>query len=251
MNKEQSAKAALEFDLRRAPIPVGAGTDPASLGSLIPDVDAVDPVRSELDDWRTALHEAGHVVVGRAQGQEVGGATIIATETYGGLPWGPLGNSSQLGAADADECPGLCEKLVGLMPGPGEPRSDAADIFAHVHVRCVDLCGGSAAETLLHPDCEPWVAHSDIRQARALANLICSSERAIDAYLMFALTEAKALIIQHRDVVLAIARALMVHRSLDAVMIHEIIARAPERARRAAWKIVENNAAEFAHGLES
>ena len=45
---------------------------------------------------------------------------------------------------------------------------------------------------------------------------------------------------------LAIANALMVHRTLDAVMIYEIIARAPERARRAAWKIVEKNAADFA-----
>jgi hypothetical protein len=41
---------------------------------------------------------------------------------------------------------------------------------------------------------------------RALASLICSSESAIDAYLAFGLAEAKALIIQHRDAVLAIAR---------------------------------------------
>jgi hypothetical protein len=52
---------------------------------------------------------------------------------------------------------------------------------------------------------------------------------------MLALTEAKALIIRHRDAVLAIANALMVHRTLDAVMIHEIIALAPERVRRADW----------------
>jgi hypothetical protein len=64
-----------------------------------------------------------------------------------------------------------------------------------------------------------------------------------DAYLAFGLAEAKALIVQHQAAVLAIANALMVHRTLDAVMIHEIIARAPERARRAAWKIVEKNAA--------
>jgi hypothetical protein len=146
---------------------------------------------------------------------------------------------------------GLCEKLAGLMPGPGESRIDAAEIYAHVFVRVVDLCAGTAAETLLHPDCEPWVAHSDIRQARALASLICSSESAIDAYLMFGLAEAKALIIQHRAAVLAIANALMICRTLDAVMIHEIIARAPERARRADWARVQQSAADFAaHGLE-
>jgi hypothetical protein len=42
-------------------------------------------------------------------------------------------------------------------------------------------------------------------------------------------------IVQHRAAVLAIANALMIHRTLDAVMIHKIIALAPERARRADW----------------
>jgi hypothetical protein len=112
---------------------------------------------------------------------------------------------------------------------PGESRTDAAEIFAHVQVRITDLCAGTAAETLLHPDCEPWIAQSDIREARALASLICSPESAIDAYVMFGLAEAKALIVRHRAAVLAIANALMVHRTLDAVMIHEIIARAPGR----------------------
>ena len=205
----------------------------------------VELVRSELDDWRISLHEAGHVIVGRAQGQEVGGVTIVAGPDYGGLTWGPLGNNAQLSAADDDECPGLCEKLVGLMPGPGEPRSVAADIFAHVHVRVVDLCAGTAAETLLHPDCEPWIAHSDIRQARALASLICSSETAIDAYLLFGLAEAKALIVKHRVAVLAIANALMIHDTLDAAQIDHIIATAPERARRAAWERVAESAASF------
>jgi hypothetical protein len=42
-------------------------------------------------------------------------------------------------------------------------------------------------------------------------------------------------IVQHRAAVLTIANALMIHRTLDAVMIHKIIALAPERARRADW----------------
>jgi hypothetical protein len=43
----------------------------------------------------------------------------------------------------------------------------------------------------------------------------------------------------------------MVHRTLDAVMIHKIIASAPEQARRADWARVQQSAAEFAaHGLE-
>jgi hypothetical protein len=85
-----------------------------------------------------------------------------------------------------------------------------------------------------------------LRRYRALARLICSSESAIDTYQRFALAEAKALIIQHRDAVLAVARALMIHRTLDAVMIHKIIASAPERARRVKWVRVQQSAAEFA-----
>jgi hypothetical protein len=58
--------------------------------------------------------------------------------------------------------------------------------------------------------------------------------------------EAKALIIRHRPAVLAIANALMIHRTLDAVMIHKIIASAPEHARRAEWARVQLSAVDFA-----
>jgi hypothetical protein len=103
----------------------------------------------------------------------------------------------------------------------------------------------------LHPDDAPWIVHSDIRQARALASIICSNGAAIDAYLLFGLAEAKALIQQHRAAVLAIAEALMVERTLNAEQIDAIISAAPERARRADWTKVMDSAAEFAAGLES
>jgi hypothetical protein len=199
--------------------------------------------RSELDSWRVALHEAGHTVVGRALGSEVGGVTIIEGPDFSGKTWGPAGNSSRL--SSIDEVPDLCEKIAHLMPGPGESRANAADIFAHVQVRVTDLMAGTAAETLLHPFCPPWIAHSDIRQARKLASIICTSEVAIDAYLRFGAEEAKALIIRHRAAVLAIAEALMVHRTLDAAMIDAIISRAPECARRADWCKVLARAAVF------
>jgi hypothetical protein len=56
---------------------------------------------------------------------------------------------------------------------------------------------------------------------------------------------------RHRAAVLAIANALMIHRTLDAVMIHKIIASAPERARRSDWARVQQSAADFAaRGLD-
>jgi hypothetical protein len=201
--------------------------------------------RSAVDDWRVALHESGHVVVGRALGEEVAGVTIVPSEHFGGLTWGPKHVRSEFDGSSADDAfvPDICGKIAASMPGPGEPRINAAEAFAHVHVRVVDLCAGTAAETLLFPDDAPWIAHSDIRQARALASIICTSEAAIDAYLLFGLAEAKALILQHRAAVLAIAEGLMIERTLNAEQIDSIIAAAPERARRADWVQVLESAA--------
>jgi hypothetical protein len=218
------------------------GVDDGGRESVVAGQYPVPPGRSPLDDWRTALHEAGHVVVGRVLGEEVGGVTIVEGPDYGGLTWGPQGNSARLSNEKAD----LCEKIGALMPGDGEPRANAADIYAHCHVRVTDLCAGTAAETLLHPDDKPWIAHSDIRQARALASIICSSESAIDAYLLFGLAEAKALIMQHRAAVLAIAQALLIARTLNCEQIDAIIASAPEQARRVDWRNVLKSAADFA-----
>jgi hypothetical protein len=134
--------------------------------------------------------------------------------------------------------------------GFGEPRVNAAEVFTLCHVRCIDLCAGTAAETLLHSACAPWIAHSDVREARKIASMICTSDAAIDAYLAFGLAEAKALIIEHRAAVLAIAKALMIERSLNSEQIDNIIASAPELARRAKWADVIANAAEFSAGLE-
>jgi hypothetical protein len=90
---------------------------------------------------------------------------------------------------------------------------------------------------------------SAMRQARSLASIICTSEASIDAFLQLGLAEAKSLIGQHRAAVLAIAEALMIHRTLDGAMIDTIISRAPERARRADWRHCERNAAKFLEGM--
>jgi hypothetical protein len=82
------------------------------------------------------------------------------------------------------------------------------------------------------------------------ASIICTCDAAIDAYLAFGLAEAKALTTKHGAAVWAIAEALMVHRTLGSTQIDNIIASAPELARRAEWARVLENATEFASGLE-
>ena len=96
----------------------------------------------------------------------------------------------------------------------------------------------------------PWIAHSDVREARKIASMVCTSDAAIDAYLAFGLAEAKALVEQHRAAVLAIAEALMLERTLNSEQIDAIIATAPALARRAEWARVLENAASFTAGLE-
>jgi hypothetical protein len=183
-------------------------------------------------------------------GHEVGGVTIVPGADYGGLTWGPLFDRSML-STDNEVVPDLCAMIAASMPGFGEPRVNAAEVFSHCHTRVVDLCAGTAAETILHPNCPPWVAHSDIREARKTASMICTGEAAIDCYLAFGLAEAKALVIEHRAAVWAIAESLMVHRTLDSTQIDDIIAAAPERARRAEWARVLENATEFVAELKT
>jgi hypothetical protein len=75
----------------------------------------------------------------------------------------------------------LCEIIRALTHGAGEPRVNAAEIFAHVMLAS-SIWWPARRKLLLHPECTPWVAHGDLRQARAIASLICSSEEAITDY---------------------------------------------------------------------
>jgi hypothetical protein len=59
------------------------------------------------------------------------------------------------------------------------------------------------------------------------------------------------LIVEHRAAVLAIAEALMVERTLNSQQIDNIIASAPERARRVYWNCVRENAAHFTAGWKA
>jgi hypothetical protein len=105
--------------------------------------------RCAVDDWRISLHESGHVIVGRAFGNEIGGVTIIPSKTYGGLTWGPNHFQSGFDGSAVDDdivVPDLAEKIGALMPGPGESRSEVVDIFTHVHIRVVELCAYASGE---------------------------------------------------------------------------------------------------------
>jgi hypothetical protein len=72
------------------------------------------------------------------------------------------GNSSRL--SSLDERPDICAQIAASMPAFGEPRVNAAEVFTYCHVRVVDLCAGTAAETILHPAYRTTITMAGQRQ---------------------------------------------------------------------------------------
>jgi hypothetical protein len=93
---------------------------------------------------------------------------------------------------------------------------------------------------------------------RHFAKVAVAASPAVTALLAYAEAEAAALIRANIEIVQALVEALIERGILtgdriDAVIAREVAAKAlaDERARRAAWKIVEKNAADFAdYGLK-
>ena len=99
-----------------------------------------DQPRSAADDARIALHEASHATVHRLCGSLLGGMTCDPGEGFGGRVWGPEFESRFNSGRSA---PSLCAKIARLMPKPGMPRDEAADVYAHVFVRVTELTAGT------------------------------------------------------------------------------------------------------------
>ncbi|MHC2716488.1 hypothetical protein ACVIWV_006217 [Bradyrhizobium diazoefficiens] len=106
--------------------------------------------RTEDEDERIAIHEAGHAVAARLLGKPIGGATISPDQNgkYGGLVWGPRHSVAFGNDDDAADVPELCGHLRDLMPQDGEVRGDAADTYLHVLDRCIELSAASVAERM-------------------------------------------------------------------------------------------------------
>jgi hypothetical protein len=126
------------------------------------------------------------------------------------------------------------------MPGDGDARDDTAEIYQHVFTRVVELTAGSEIERLEFGDA--WPATDDRKQEQLLAALIFTSREAADAFITACRAEARAILRRHADVVEALAAALLQHRTLDAQMIDDAIARAvaarqlaEEHQRRRRW----------------
>jgi hypothetical protein len=208
--------------------------------------------RSEEHDDRIAVHEAGHAVAARLLGHPLGGATVDPGPGYEGRVWGEHhAEAFSQGRGDASDVRGV---LAPMMPKAGEDRSSVGDVFGNVHAHCIELMAGRAAERmLLGQEAAPHA--DDLRQARELAMLICTSEEAIETFIAHCDVAARDLLLPYGDVVMTLSIVLRIKRTLDGAEIDKIIsdvqalkALAVERGRRKRWQGVIENATAFDYG---
>jgi hypothetical protein len=196
--------------------------------------------RSYDDDLRIATHEAGHIVVARLLGHPLGGATVDPGPGYEGRVWGECYvEAFTNGRGDASH---VREALAPLMPKPGEDRSSVSDVFGSVYGQCIELMAGRAAERMLLSDGDPVPPVDDLRQARELALLICTSEEAIETFIAHCDVAARDLLLPHGVILMVLSTVLRIKRTLDGGEIDNIISDlqvqkslAVERCRRADW----------------
>jgi hypothetical protein len=209
--------------------------------------------RSDADDWRVCIHEAAHAVIGReATGEKIGGVTAVPGANYSGLCWGIHFDGSKFSHDDDDDdVPQFCRAIYRLMPGLGESRLPASDVYCHTMSRVVELVAGTEGERRFIEG-EPWYAADDIRQARYYSAMITSSTAAGEAFIEFCRVEAAERLSALSDIVLAVAEQLRLRRTLngavvDFVIVGVVAARtaADDQARRVEWQSRIANAAAF------
>jgi hypothetical protein len=222
---------------------VGVGN--ADNGGGLEEVDEYDQLlaalgRSEEHDHRIAVHEAGHAVAARLLGHPLGGATVDPGPGYEGRVWGEHhAEAFSQGRGDASN---VREALAPLMPKACEDRSALSDVFGNVYAQGIELMAGRTAERMLLEG-EPVTPVDDLRQARELAMLICSSEEAIETFIAHCDVAARDLLCPYGDVVIALSIVLRIKRTLNSVEIDNLIsdvqarkALAVESRRRADWR---------------
>jgi hypothetical protein len=205
--------------------------------------------RTEEQDHRIAVHEAGHAVCARLLGHALGGATVDPGPGYEGRVWSERHVEAFVeGRGDASD---VREALAPLMPNAGEDHSVVADILGNSYTQVIELIAGRAAERMLL-DGEPASPVDDLRQARELALLFCKSEEAIETFVAHCDVAARDLLMPYGDVVIALSIVLRIKRTLDGPQIDQIIldmetrkALAMERQRRADWRKRELAASRF------
>jgi hypothetical protein len=195
------------------------------------------------DEWRIACHEAGHVLIHRIFNNPVSCTIIPDAECRGKTTWPVNVDMDAAWGADVDfSDPGLT--------GDGRVRS----VFSIVQKGVIALMGGCAAEMALLGDEAPKYIFTDIPHASHFASVVCRTEASRVSFLEHGYQESLALVEQHKEVVQALAQALVDHpkKTLNTVEIDSVIeialaakAVADKQKRRIDWARIEQSAAAF------
>jgi hypothetical protein len=108
------------------------------------------------------------------------------------------------------------------MPRLGECRDAVAVDLLRCADHAISLLAGPEAERLFTAAPLAGTEH-DEEGAAAIASIFCRTTRSVDAFIAFARAEARALLIDHRAAVLALADALLHHRTIYAEQINNVI----------------------------
>ena len=175
-----------------------------------------------------AYHESGHATCYRLTGMPVARVTIervtIDGFTCEGFCWRTLEPVG--GPSFEDLCGTLHEMKLPLF----DDRAEIAGELLTLHYRTVATLSGPIAEALFTTG--PMLPNVDADNARALAEVIVRSPAAVDAYLAYAAAEGRALLLNHRDIVVALAQALMRRRTLTGTEVDQIASSASPREGR-------------------
>jgi hypothetical protein len=221
------------------------------------------PSRSPETNLRIAGHEIGHVWAMRAlSASPISYVSITRGDGFEGRACGANYKESQCNLEDQT---GIildgCARIEKLAPGLGSSRIESAELYIKAQTMVIELVAGGIAEKILFAEIPQLSAEHDKIEARAVAAIACASPRSVDAMLAYAEAEAENVIRENLNVVLALVDALVEspRGKLTGQQVDAVIESAIDRerhltfevGRRADWRCVEQNAADFAAGLES
>jgi hypothetical protein len=194
------------------------------------------PARSK---YRTAVHEAGHVMTALACGLSIDGATIDR-ET---CPAGATG-CVWLTPDNVDCRPLLDFSDVSLDRPSLDGRLLSSTTGALVYAKTINMFAGAAAERLIFSD-QTDGDQNDVRAATFYAGLFPDPE----TFMTSARADASRILMVKRPQVEAVAAALLERKTLSAEEIEDVISLTPamiaERARRRRWAVITVNAGSF------
>jgi hypothetical protein len=178
-----------------------------------------------------SYHESGHTIVSRFLGLPLGDVTIVPTDEYGGLTFGPGADSLNVTRASLrEEAQHQCEWAMELLPPAGKRRDSTTTWWVYAQSQILGLMAGFGAEELAGFSRDLEGKSIDVEIARIYARTIVLSDEAVPSFIASCRTDAMKILKAHWLAVTDAAIALDERQTLDGVEIDAIIYQAEGKA---------------------